>query len=537
MNTGVSLSTARMFQAPSIVATPLVRILLVDDNESKRIALRAALAPLGHVIVEADSGVAALRCVMANDFAVILMDVQMPDMDGFETVRLIRQRWQADMTPILFITAYTSEEINQADHYAGGAVDFIFAPIPPSDLRAKVSFFAHVYLDAQRLAAQAEVVQASVAQLQALTDSAPIGIFQTDDEQRYVYTNPRWSEITGISAELAVGRTWDSVMELGDGARPRVDLTQVTTFTHRFQVRGFGESRIGLITMQSMPDDDGTSGGWVGTLADTTDETRAKERLFDARDAALWASAMQRDFAASASHELRTPTASIVGYLEEVLLSTTLGEEDRELLEVAYRNSQRLSMLIDDLMLLDQCEIGAPMISVEPTAVVPLVERVLRTLATAAEDSGVQLHRAYDDTTPSAMADPARVEQALANLVGNAIKFTPRGGSVTAGVGSAGDDTVQVTITDTGMGIEAADCTKIFDRFYRSRGAIDSAIPGSGLGLPIAKVMVEAQGGFIAVTSQPGLGSTFSVTLPVATTTPLPAAAPVVDTEASTWTT
>ena len=516
MTVGAGLSTTRMFKAPALAPAARARILVVDDNTSKRVALTAALAPLGHVIVEADSGVAALRCVMAEDFAVILMDVQMPGMDGFETVRLIRERWQADMTPILFITAYTSDEIDQTDHYAGGAVDFIFAPIPPSELRAKVSFFAHVYLDAQRLAAQAEAVQASVAQLQTLTDSAPVGIFQTDGELRYVYTNPRWSEITGISSEQAVGRAWDSVIDPEGVPAPDLELPLMTTLTHRFHVRGYGSARIGLIKMQSMPDSGGAPGGWVGILADTTAETRANEALAEARDAALLATAMQRNFAASASHELRTPTTSIVGYLEEVLLSTSIDDEDRGLLEVAHRNSQRLSMLIDDLMALDESEIGTPTMKLEPTPLLPVVERVVATLAAAAEDSGVDLVSEHDPQAPPALADPARLEQALTNLVGNAIKFTPRDGSVTVGVSVVDAERVLVTVTDTGMGIEPDDCPKIFERFYRSSSATDGAIPGSGLGLPIAKAMIEAQAGSVAVTSRPGVGSVFSVTLPVA---------------------
>lgn len=510
------------FLSHSAVATPLARILIVDDSPSKRTALKAALVPLGHVIVEADSGVAALRCVMANDFAVILMDVQMPDMNGFETVKLIRKRRQAEMTPILFITSYTSEEIDQADHYAGGAVDFIFAPIPPPDLRAKVSFFAHTYLHAQRLEAQAEAVRASVAELRAMTEAAPIGIYQTDDELRYVYTNPRWSEITGIPAELAVGRAWNSVMEHDDRRRSEPDLSTVTTYTQRFEVHGFGSSRIGLITLQALPDSDGTAGGWVGILADFTAVALAERALFEARDAALGSSAMQRNFAASASHELRTPTASIVGFLEEVLLSTTIDEDDRGLVEVAYRNAQRLTMLIDDLMLLDQSEIGAPTMNVEPTLLVPLIEQILSTFATAAEAGGIELSQTHDGSAPLALADPARLEQVIMNLVGNAIKFIPDGGSVCVDVSTGDDGQVHVTVTDTGMGIEPDDCDKIFERFYRSRGATDKAIPGSGLGLAIAKVMVEAQGGTIAVTSRPGLGSSFLVTMPTAPEDDLP---------------
>ena len=113
------------------------------------------LAPLGYSIVEADSASPRLRCVMAQDFAVILLDVRMPIMDGFETAALIRLRTQSEMTPIIFITAHGSDEIVTATCYAEGAVDFIFAPSHPDELRAKVSVFANLFLKAEELAAQA----------------------------------------------------------------------------------------------------------------------------------------------------------------------------------------------------------------------------------------------------------------------------------------------------------------------------------------------------------------------------------------------
>ena len=153
-----------------------------------------------------------LRCVMAQDFAVILLDVRMPIMDGFETAALIRQRRQSEMTPIIFITAHGERRDRDTDRYAEGAVDFIFAPVPPEELRAKVSVFANLFIKAEALAAQAREVQASADQLRLLTDAAPIGIFQTDADDRYVYTNPRWTEITGISSQEAFGRSWDTIV-------------------------------------------------------------------------------------------------------------------------------------------------------------------------------------------------------------------------------------------------------------------------------------------------------------------------------------
>jgi diguanylate cyclase (GGDEF)-like protein len=144
-----------------------VPVLVVDDDPRKRFALKAVLAPLGYSIVEADSGIAALRCVMAQDFAVILLDVRMPAMDGFETATAIRERLESEMTPIIFITAFASDEIS-TDLYAAGAVDFMFAPVPPIELRAKVSVFARIFVQAAELATQRVELEAMNTELHAV---------------------------------------------------------------------------------------------------------------------------------------------------------------------------------------------------------------------------------------------------------------------------------------------------------------------------------------------------------------------------------
>jgi CheY-like chemotaxis protein/anti-sigma regulatory factor (Ser/Thr protein kinase) len=128
-----------------------VAILVVDDNAAKRLAIGAILEPLGHVIVEAASGQEALRAVMATTFAVILMDVNMPTMDGYETARLIRRRRECEHTPVIFVTAYSRDEAQIPLAYASGAVDFIFAPLTPDVLRAKIKVFAELYRQAREL--------------------------------------------------------------------------------------------------------------------------------------------------------------------------------------------------------------------------------------------------------------------------------------------------------------------------------------------------------------------------------------------------
>jgi two-component system cell cycle response regulator len=146
----------------------LPTILMIDDNPTKRFALKAILEPLNFPIVEAESGIEALRCLMRQDFAVILLDVMMPVMDGFQTAGLIRKWERSEMTPIIFITAQSRDDVAHTDHYADGAVDFIFAPVAPNELRAKVTVFANLFIRAEALASAARAVQSSADQLEVL---------------------------------------------------------------------------------------------------------------------------------------------------------------------------------------------------------------------------------------------------------------------------------------------------------------------------------------------------------------------------------
>jgi PAS domain S-box-containing protein len=510
---------------PPASAAGDVPILIVDDNAAKRLALKAVLLSLGYRIVEADSGVAALRCVMAQDFAVILLDVCMPDMDGFETAALIRQRRQSEMTPIIFITAFGSDEIVSTDRYAEGAVDFIFAPVPGDELRAKVAVFANLFLKAEGLATRARAVQTSADQLRLLTDAAPIGIFQTDADNRYVYTNPRWCDITGISSEEAAGQTWDTIITAETRAGLIAEMANATTYRsevcHRFEIqRTDGDTRVALMTSKAIPDAEGATTGWVGTLADVTAETEVEAALSEARDEATEASRLKSDFLANMSHEIRTPMNGVIG-MTDLLLETDLDPRQRDYALTVRNSGEALLTIINDI--LDFSKVEAGKLEIEDVAfnVATVVDDVVDLLAGPAQSKSLELIAVVDSSVPGTVhGDPGRVRQVLTNLIGNALKFTQTGEIVVRVSAEGTHDggptaTIRFDVSDTGDGIAPDKLGSIFQPFVQADTSTSRRYGGTGLGLAIASQLVALMGGDCGLSSDVGVGSTFWFTINV----------------------
>jgi signal transduction histidine kinase len=224
------------------------------------------------------------------------------------------------------------------------------------------------------------------------------------------------------------------------------------------------------------------------------------------------------DFMATVSHELRTPLTSINGYLEMLedgdygdLTGAQLGA-----VTVIDRNAVRLRGLIEDLLVLNKIEAAGLQSSLDDVAVGDLVAGVVEMLAPVADSGGVRLQVDPVDEDLCVHVDRGQLERALINLGSNAVKFTPRGGAVTIGATRTQDGRVQVCVTDTGIGIPAADLARLSQRFFRASNATDAAIPGTGLGLAIVRTIVEGHGGELQVESVEGKGTTMRVVLPAA---------------------
>ncbi len=225
----------------------------------------------------------------------------------------------------------------------------------------------------------------------------------------------------------------------------------------------------------------------------------------------------QRDFIAAASHELRTPLTSILGYVELLVEDPDADvEERRSHARAAHRNCHRLLELVEDLLSVNRIETGTVPVALRPVALGELVDGVAEQAGVLAGRRGLTLElRPGLAGALEVAADPARTIEVLGNLVSNAVKFTPPGGTVRIGCGIDGDRGT-ISVSDTGVGIPAAELPRIFDRFYRSSSSVRMATPGTGLGLTIAASLVEAQGGTLTVRSEAGEGSTFTVLLPLA---------------------
>jgi signal transduction histidine kinase len=247
------------------------------------------------------------------------------------------------------------------------------------------------------------------------------------------------------------------------------------------------------------------SGEIVGYLFVAADVTQAREvaRLKD-------------EFVGLISHELRTPLSSILGYLELLRDDdmNPLSDEQEQYLGVAERNAHRLLRLVGDLLFTAQVESGKFPLDLKDVDLEHIVTAAVESARPAATAAGITVIENVVDSTPVTHGDPVRLGQVCDNLISNAIKFTPKGGTVTVLLSKTEKDAV-ITVRDTGMGIAASELDQLFSRFFRATTATRNAVPGVGLGLTITKAIVTAHHGEMGVSSEEGVGTEFSVTLPL----------------------
>jgi len=504
-----------------------VNILLVDDQPSNLLALESILADLaGLTLVSANSGTQALRHLLSTDFAVILLDVQMPDLDGFETAALIRDRDRSRDTPIIFLTALSRSETNVFRGYELGAVDYIFKPFHTGVLRSKVNVFVELFRKTEALKRQAQELARLSKQNELILNAAAEGIFGVGVDGVTTFVNPAAArmiardpdEIAGADIHTLVHPTFPGVLTC-DRARcklyavvhgePAYSQLEETFF------RADGTSFPAEFFASPMRDENGDLLGSVITFRDISERRAASvaaeaERRYREAEAQNHA---KDNFLATLSHELRTPMTSILGWVQFLRSGHYEPEDLEEALRTIESSARLQARLIDDMLDVSRIVLGKFQVDLKPTHICDVVDAVLITARPLAAERGVRLTSEIEDRDCTVNADANRMQQVIGNLLSNAIKFTPPGKHVDLRVERTNGD-VRIRVKDEGEGIEPAFLPYVFDRLRQAEGSNKRS--GLGLGLAIARHIVELHHGDITAESDgPGHGATFTVTLPV----------------------
>lgn len=508
-----------------------VNILLVDDQPNNLLALESILSDMGENLVAATSGAQALRHLLQMDFAVVLLDVQMPDLDGFETASLIRQRDRSRDTPIIFLTALSRSETHVFRGYELGAVDYIFKPFHPEILRSKISVFVELFRKRELFKRQAYALARLSKQNELILNAVAEGVFGVGLDGATTFVNPaaarmigrRVNEIIGTDMHTLVHPVFPSVLTCDPmhcrlyavvHGEPAYEETQGTFF------RTDGTSFPVEFCASPMRDEDGKQLGSVITFRDVS-EKRAAAVAAEVERRYREAEAQNRakdNFLATLSHELRTPMTSILGWVQFLRSGHYEPEELEEALRTIESSARLQARLIDDMLDVSRMVLGKFQVDLEPTRVMDIVEAALTTARPLAVDNGVQLTWHVEGGDSIVQVDANRIQQVIQNLLSNAIKFTPRGRRVDLRL-DHDDSRLRIRVIDEGEGIDPSFLPYVFDRLRQAEGSNKRS--GLGLGLAIARHIVELHHGEITAESDgPDRGAKFTVLLPVHTEIP-----------------
>jgi signal transduction histidine kinase len=421
-----------------------VNVLLVDDQPARLLTYETILSELGQNLVRAGSGIEALEKLMKDEFAVVLLDVSMPDMDGFEAATLIHQHPRFERTPIIFVTGVHISELDRLKGYKVGAVDYVSIPVVPEILRSKVSVLIELYTKRREL----QELNRTLAQ-----------------------ANERLAE---ANTTLQVEKTRE--LETLNRVLQRANQ-ELESANRSLQTEVAERARVELALKEA---------------------DRHKD-----------------EFLAMLAHELRNPLAPIHNAVQLMHRQSFTDPQLTWSRDVIGRQLAHLTRLVDDLLDVSRITRGKINLSKEVIELETLMTRTVETVQPLIEDRGHKLSVEVPKGMLAVLGDPTRLVQALGNVLGNAAKYTERGGHITLAAAESGAELV-IRVRDNGIGIPAELMPMIFNLFTQLDRTSGPPQSGLGIGLALVQRLVEMHGGSVSARSDGlGKGSEFSIRLPL----------------------
>lgn len=546
-----------------------VNILIVDDQPSRLLSYEAILADLNQNIVRARSGTEALQELMRREFAVILLDVNMPGLDGFETAQLIHQHPRYERTPLVFVTAFNVSEMDRLKGYELGAVDYVFIPVIPAILRSKVAVLIELFTQKRELVrlnrslaeaniqleqtnallqderardlarmnqdlerANAELArtnqilteegtvrrraeeaqQRSDVHLRTILQNTSALIYQIDIEGRFVHVNRQWEQLLQCSTDEVRGK---SIFELfPESAAAEFDrnngrvLAQGRPLEFEWTIDLPDGNQVVYNSIKApLLDARGVPYGIVGVSTDITARKQLENTLRET-------DRRKDEFIALLAHELRNPLAPIVNGLELMKFKTFDDPDFEWCRDVIGRQVAHLSRLVEDLLDVSRITQGKIKLQKRELDIKSVVAGAIEAVRPLIEAHRHTLAVELPEEQLLVDGDATRLAQVLGNLLSNSVKYTQDGGNIQLRV-QRDDATIVIRVQDDGVGIPPEALPLLFQLFTQVERTIDRSQGGLGIGLALVQRLVELHGGTVHAHSDgAGLGSEFTVRLP-----------------------
>jgi PAS domain S-box-containing protein len=507
-------------------------ILNIDDTASSRYTKTRILRQAGYRVIEAGTGTEGLRAVRDESPALVLCDVNLPDMSGIEVCRAIKNDPLTRSIPVVQISATFVTPHDQQIGLEGGAEIYLTEPIEALELTTVVKVLLRLH-STERGLVQSE------ARWRSFVESNIIGVVICRND-RIVEANTAFLQMLGYTQRELVepGVTWRTItspesLDRSETAARELRLRGNIAPFEKEYIRKDGTRFWAMIGAAAITDSDDR---WMAFVVDISDRKHAAlereaayERERIARTQAEEATRLKDEFLANLSHELRTPMNAIIGW-SHLLKSGRLDESQRQrAMESIDRGARSQAKLIEDLLDVSRIVSGKLSLTMTPVDLRAVLNASMDSQRPAAQAKNVQLETVGDLPEVAVMGDVGRLQQVFLNILANAVKFTPTGGVIRVSLHRDSDVAV-AAIEDSGEGISPDFLPHVFDRFRQADGTSTRNHMGLGLGLAIVKHVVEMHGGTVKAES-PGVGkgARFTVALPLAGTVDTKPRAPIGD--------